>query len=178
MANTVVNTSASRSRVALWSFAAALLLLPLVAMQFTQEVNWTLADFLVFGTMLVIACGAYELATRASGNKTYRIAAGVAVATAFILVWANLAVGIIGTAGNAANLMYAGVLAVGVIGALIARFQAHGMARALVATAVAQLLVAVIAVLAGLGYTFIVTAFFVALWLTSAWMFGKATEKD
>lgn len=178
MANTVVNTSASRSRVALWSFAAALLLLPLVAMQFTQEVNWTLADFLVFGTMLVIACGAYELATRASGNKAYRIAAGVAVATAFILVWVNLAVGIIGTEGNPANLMYGGVIAVGGIGALIARFQARGMARALVATAVAQALVAVIAVVAGLGYTLVVTAFFVALWLTSAWQFGKAAQTD
>jgi len=42
-------------------------------------------------------------------------------------------------------LMYIGVLAVGIIGALIARFQPHGMARALFATALAQMLVAVIA---------------------------------
>ena len=41
----------------LWLFAAALLLAPLVAMQFTDEVNWTLSDFLAFGLMLTVALG-------------------------------------------------------------------------------------------------------------------------
>jgi hypothetical protein len=49
----------------------------------------------------------------------------------------NLAVGIIGSEDNPANLMYGGVLAVGIIGAIIARFEPHGMARALVATTLA-----------------------------------------
>jgi hypothetical protein len=178
MTESVDNTDENRRRAVLWGAAALLLLFPLVAMQFSDEVNWTPADFLVFGTMLVCACGAYELATRASANKTYRIAAGVAVATAFILVWANLAVGIIGAAGNPANLMYAGVLAVGLIGASIARLQPRGMARALLATAIAQALVDVIAVVSGLGHTFMVTGFFVALWLASAWLFAKAGQPD
>jgi hypothetical protein len=93
--------------------------------------------------MLAVACGTYELAARMTGNSAYRAAVGVAVAAAFILVWMNLAVGIIGTEDNPANLMYGGVLAVGIIGALIARFQPDGMARALFATALAQALVAV-----------------------------------
>jgi hypothetical protein len=109
-----------------------------------------------------------------TGNNAYRAAGGVALAAAFILVWMNLAVGIIGNEDNPANLMYGGVLAVGIIGAVIARFQPHGMARALVATALAQALAAVIALIAGLGYTFILTGFFVALWLISAWLFRKA----
>ena len=70
----------------------------------------------------------------------------------------NLAVGIIGTEDNPANLMYGGVLAVGIVGAIIARFQPHGMARALVATALAQALVAVIALIAGLGFAGPITA--------------------
>ena len=64
------------------------------------------------------------------------------------------------------------------IGAIIARFQPHGMALALVATAVAQTLVAVIVLIAGLGYSFVVTGIFVALWLISAWLFRKSGEEE
>jgi hypothetical protein len=159
--------------MAVWGTAALLLLLPLVAMQFTDEMAWDLADFALLGVMLVVACGTFELAARMTGNNAYRAAVGVALAAAFILVWMNLAVGIIGTEENPANLMYGGVLAVGIIGAVIARFRPHGMARALVATALAQALVAVIAPGAGLD-TFVLTGLFVGLWLLSAWLFRKA----
>jgi hypothetical protein len=168
----------SRWRIAVWGTAALILLLPLLAMQFTEEVAWDLADFAIFGAMLFVACGTYELAARVTGNTAYRAAVGVALAAAFILVWMNLAVGIIGNEDNPANLMYGGVLAVGIMGAIIARFQPHGMARALVGTALAQALVAVIALIAGLGYTLILTGFFVALWLTSARLFRKAAREQ
>lgn len=88
----------------------------------------------------------------------------------------NLAVGIIGNEDNPANLMYGGVLAVAAIGAVVAGFRPRGMARALAATALAQALVALIAMIAGLGYTFILTGFFVALWLTSARLFRRAAR--
>src|SRR5215207_8090655 len=84
-------------RIALWGTTALVLLLPLFAMQFTEEVAWDLADFAIFGAMLVGACGTYQLAARVTGNSAYRAAVGVALAAAFILVWMNLAVGIIGT---------------------------------------------------------------------------------
>lgn len=88
-----------------WSGAPRrfLLLLPLVAMQFTEEVNWGAVDFIAFGAMLLAACGAYELATRLSGNSNYRAAFGLAVAASFVLVWINFAVGIIGRGNNAAK---------------------------------------------------------------------------
>ena len=170
----------------MWGTAAFLLMLPLVAMQFTDEVNWDETDFAVFGTMLAVACGTCEIAARTTGNTAYRDAVFVAAAAAFILVWMNLAVGIIGTEDNPANLMYGGVLAIGIIGAIIARFQPHGMARALVATALAQALVGVIALIAGLGSTapsfpeaiVFLTGFFAALWLISAWLFRKATREQ
>lgn len=163
-----------RWRIAAWGMAALMLLLPLVAMQFTDEVNWSVADFAVFGAMLAAAGGAFELAARMTRNAPYRTAVGVALAAAFLLVWANGAVGIIGSEDNPANLMFGGVLAVGLAGAAVARFRPRGMARALVATAVAQALVAVIAAVAGLGYIFVATAFFGALWLASAWLFRRA----
>ncbi len=89
----------------------------------------------------------------------------------------SLAVGIIGAEGDPANLMYGGVLAVGVFGAFIAHLQPRGMARALFAMALAQALVAVI-----LGkYPDEVNAvtlngFFVALFVGSAWLFQKAAR--
>lgn len=153
---------------------ACILLVPLLAMQFTSEVAWNLADFVVAGILLFGAGLTYELIARKADRFAYRIAVGIAVAAALLLIWINLAVGIIGDEGNPANLMYIGVLAVGIIGAVVARFQPRGMAHALVATAIAQCLVALIALFTGLGYTIVVTAIFVTLWLLSAWLFRKS----
>jgi hypothetical protein len=127
---------------------ALILLLPLLAMQFTEEVAWTLFDFAFAGILLFSTGLAYELTARKGGTAAYRAAVGVALAAALLLVWVNGAVGIIGSEDNPANLMYLGVLAVGMIGAFIARLEPHGMARALFATALAQALVAVIALIA------------------------------
>ncbi|MFU0504875.1 hypothetical protein [Pseudaminobacter sp. NGMCC 1.201702] len=176
----------SHWRIAVSGIALLLLLLPLIAMQFTDEVNWDEIDFLVAGAMLAVAFGSFELAARKTGSMRYRAAVGLAIAAAFILVWLNLAVGIIGTEDNPANLMYGGVLAVGIIGAAIARFRPHGMARALIATALAQALVGVIALIAGFGSDapsfpeaiVFLTGFFAALWLISAWLFRKAAQEQ
>ncbi len=175
-----------RWRITPWAFAALLLLLPLVAMQFTDEMVWDETDFSVFGAMLAGACGAWELAARMTGSTAYRAAVAVALAAAFILVWMNLAVGIIGSEDNPANLMFFGVLAVAMVGAILARFQPHGMARALVATALAQTLAGAIALIAGWGSTganwpqviVVLTTFFAALWLGSAWLFRKAAGEQ
>jgi hypothetical protein len=155
---------------------AVILLLPLLAMQFTDEVVWDLADFVVAGVLLLGAGLTYELVARKGGTLAYRAAIGVAVATALILVWMNLAVGLIGNEENPANLMYVGVLAVGVIGAVITRLQPNGMARALFATAIAQVSVGVIALVAGLGFTLILNGFFAALWVGSAMLFRRAAN--
>lgn len=163
-------------RIAMWGGAAALLLLPYAAMQFTDEVAWDLADFIIFGVMLAGACVTLEVAARMTGNSAYRAAAGVAVGTAFLLVWMNLAVGLIGSEDNPANLMYAGVLAVPVIGGCIVRFRAMGMAVALIATAIAQVVVVVIALAEGWGEALVLTAVFVALWLASAALFRRSAQ--
>ena len=135
-------------------------------------------DFIFLAILLVGVGGAYELAARMTGNRAYRVAVGVALAAAFILVCLNLAVGIIGNEDNPANWMYGGVLAVGIIGPVIARFRPHGMARALSATALAQVLVAVVALIARLGFTGPITVFFAGLWLISAWLFRKAARQQ
>lgn len=168
-----------RWRIAIWGTAAFLLLLPLVAMQFTDEVDWDETDFIVIGAMLFAACGTVEMAARLSRNTAYRAAVGVAVVAAFLLIWINLAVGIIGNENNPANLMFGGVLVVGVIGAYIARFQPYGMARALVATAIAQASIGVIALIASWRLeAVLLPGCFAILWLVSAGLFWKAAREQ
>ena len=167
--------------------AAFILSVPLIAMRFTDEVAWDRFDFAVAWFVLVSAGLMYKFATRNAPSLMYRVAVGVAVATALILVWMNLAVGLIGSEDNPANLMYGGVLAVGLIGAVIGRFRPHGMARALFATALAQALVPVIALivwkppasstdaLLGILGVFAVNALFVALFILSGLLFRRAS---
>jgi len=178
----MVTISEGRVRPRLWVGAIALLLLPLVAMQFTDQVAWGPSDFLVFGAMLLGAVGSYELLTKRGAPPAGHVAAGIAIAAAFLLAWVNLAVGFIGDEGNPANLLFAGVLAVAAGGAVIARFRPGGMARAMLATAVAQALVAAIALTGAVGPVavrdlLLGTAFFTVLWLASAWLFHRATRQ-
>ena len=169
----------NRWRPVIWGGAAFLLSLPLLAMQFFPAggVNWTLADFVVMGAMLSIACGAYELVAWLSGNTAYRAAAGVAILAGFLTVWVNLAVGMIGSEDNPYNLLFVGVLAVALAGALVARLRAGGMARAMGAAACAQALVATVALVAGRdprGAVF--SLLFAAPWLAAALLFRKAAR--
>ena len=157
---------------------AFILLLPLLAVQITDAVVWDLADFAVGGVLLFGAGLTYELVASKGGTIAYRAAIGVAVATALILVWMNLAVGLIGNEENPANLMYGGVLAVGLFGAIIARLHPQRMAGVLFATAAAQMLVGVIALIAGLGFTLILNGFFAALWVGSALLFRRAAREQ
>jgi hypothetical protein len=117
-------------------------------------------------------------------RNAYRAAVGIALTAAFILVWSSLGLGIIGADGDPANLMYFGVLAVGIVGALVARFRPHGMARALFATALAQSLVAAIALVLGLGLPWsppvellALNGFFVALFVGSALLFRHSARE-
>jgi hypothetical protein len=172
-------------RLAIWAaVVAAILTIPVIAMRVSDAWNWDLFDFIFAAVVLFGAALAYELVASRGGTAAYRIAVGVSVVTALLLVWINAAVGIIGD-DEAYNLMYFGVLAIGMAGALAARFQPQGMARALFAMAVAQMLVPLI-VLAmprfrdvlweppGIAGVFILNAVFAALWLGSAWLFRKA----
>ena len=107
------------ARIAL--VTACILLLPGLAMLTTDQLVWTLVDFIVAGALLLGAGLTYELIASRTGDTAYRVAIGLAVGAALVLVWVNLAVGLTGSANDLADLMYAGVLAVGVIGAIVAR---------------------------------------------------------
>ena len=119
-----------------------------------------------------------------AGRTPYRWAIAVAIAASLFLAWLSLGVGIIGQDGDPANVMYFGVIAVGIIGAIVARFRSSGMARALMAMALAQALVAAIALIKGLGMPWsgpaeivILNGLFIALFGGSAWLFRRAARE-
>lgn len=120
-----------------------------------------------------------------TGKVAYRSALGVALAAALFLVWLILALGLIGAEGDPADLMYGGVLAIGIGGAIVARFQPRGMALALSATALAQALVAVIALVAGkhraeatsVAELLGLNGMFVVLFAGAAWLFRRAAQR-
>ncbi len=74
-----------------------LLLIPFIAMQFTDEVVWTGLDFAVMGILLLSTGLMCELAMRKVKKIKYRIVLFIAILGAFVLIWAELAVGIFGT---------------------------------------------------------------------------------
>ncbi len=171
-------------RPILWSIPVALLLLPAVAMRFTDEVDWNAFDF-IFATVMFGSVGlVVELTVRSSRSIAFRAAVALALAAAFLIIWINGAVGIIGDEDNPANLMFGAVLAVALLGSLAALFRAPGMAIAMFAAAVAQLAVGVIALVGGMAegpaapYDVIgSTGFLGGMWLVSGLLFRKAARE-
>lgn len=74
-----------------------LLLVPLIAMQFTDEVKWTLFDFIAAAILLLGAGLAFEWTLRKIKTTKSRIVVGIVLFIVFFLIWAELAVGIFGT---------------------------------------------------------------------------------
>jgi hypothetical protein len=166
-----------------WGGAAALLALPFIAMQFTRDVVWTLSDFVAFGVMLLMIGIPLELAVRTSRNWSYRGGALLALVGMFLTIWANLAVGIVGSEGNPANMWFFGALLVGIVGSGIARFRPNGMAIAMVATAASMGVAFAIAVMGPTDEPNVShwlelagTSVFAALFLGSAALFRKAAR--
>lgn len=113
-------------RVAL--VALGLLMVPLVASRVVDGWNWGPGAF-VFTYVLFFATGmAYALIARKMNLWAYKAAAGLALAAGFILGWAAMVH--MSETENPLNLVYFGVLAVGAVGAGLARLEARGMARA------------------------------------------------
>lgn len=71
-----------------------LLLIPLIAMQFTAEVNWTLSDFIIAGILMLGTGLLCELVLRKVNKTSLRIGICVAILAIFLMIWAELAVGI------------------------------------------------------------------------------------
>lgn len=171
--------TARRWRRGVWGSAAALALVPVLLQLTSSEMAWSAGDFLAFALLLGAAGGLCELAarfTRGIGNLHYRAAVGVAVATAFLVVWVNAAVGFVGEPDHPANLMFVGIPALGFIAAFLLRGSARGMAACLLAMALAQGLAGGVAAVNGWQLPLAATLGFAGLWLLSAALFAWASR--
>lgn len=172
-----------RLRVIGWSLVAILLLLPAIAMQFTDEVQWTAGDFL-FAAVLLGGTGLLvELVVRRSGDIAYRAGALVALLGIFLLGWSNAAVGFVGSGANVANILYMALIGLAFVLGCVVLFRARGMVGVMVTVAVAQALITVVAFAQGLvraEETTVIVAingFFIALWTAAALLFKKAADR-
>src|SRR5688500_3795360 len=100
-----------------WGGAALLLLLPLVA-----GAPWTLADFIFAAVMFSLVGFGIEFAVRRR-NSAYTMGAGAAIAAAFLQIWFTGAVGIIGNEQDDVNVLFLGVVMVGLLGSVGAMFR-------------------------------------------------------
>ena len=162
-------------RPLVWGGAAFAWLVPLAAKLLIADMLWTPFDFIVWGVMLLVAAGLCEIGLRLSGQLAYRAGMVVAVGTSFLIVWSNLAVGIIGDEDNPLNQMFFGVIFIPIVGAFLTRFRARGMAMTMAVTAAAQLATAFVA-LAHEHFVFIIVGVFALGWLLSAWLFREAAR--
>jgi hypothetical protein len=122
--------------------ALAVLMVPLVASRVVKGWNWSAGTF-VFVYVLFFATGmVYVVIARKMGVWSYKAAVGVALVTGFGLAWSNMVH--VADSENPANLVYYSVLAVGIVGALLARLEARGLARTLFAMAATLALIAVL----------------------------------
>jgi hypothetical protein len=162
-------------RIVGWGTVAALLLAPLVAMQFTSEVDWDETDFIVMGFIFGSLGLALEFMISRSDSIAYRIASGIAILAAFLLIWANLAVGMIGSENNPNNLLFGGVLAIALAGSIAARFRPTGMALVTAAAGVTQIAIAVGGIATDPRGAFS-SSVLGGLWLLAALLFRKSAE--
>lgn len=157
------------------------LLIPLFGNTFIEGWNWSPGDFVFAWVVLAIATFVYKLmATSKSATLAYRIAAALAVLAGFLIFWFTAAVQIIGDE-NPGNILYGGVILTGLIGVGLARFQARGLACAAFATAVATLLVPVVAFIfwpadfsPGVPQVFMLNGFFALMFVVSGLLFRHA----
>lgn len=172
-------------RVLRWGIAAVLLLTPAVMMQVSDEWNWGPASFVLAGVMICGPILVYERTARLWPSLAYRGGVAMALIVSFLLIWINLAVGIVGE-DNPVNLSFFLLVFTSAVGAFAARFQPDGMARAMLGTAAVQMLLAIAIATApstqrepgGAVGVLVLCGFFAGLWLISAALFHKASKAE
>ena len=177
-----------KSRLFVWTLVITLILSIFLAMQFqpfTDEVQ--LDEAVAYVILLLVFGGIYELwQWLKARNKTYHIAFGVGSFGLLFLGWVSGSVGIIGSENNPVNLMYWAVPFVILVGSFISLLKNRGMMYTLFTAAVVQASVPVVALIispevswgnAGIMGVFVVNTFFVMLFVASALLFRRVTNK-
>jgi hypothetical protein len=151
-------------RVAGWGTLATLLALPAIL-----RFPWTASDFLIMGLLLGSVGLGIEFLVRQSGSTFVRLGAISAVLTAFLTIWVNLAVGMIGD-GEPYNLLFLIPLALVLVGGVMVRLRPESMVKLALLAAALQVAIG----LGGYGMDprgAILSAMFGLFWLFTAALF-------
>lgn len=165
-------------RIAGWSAIAALLALPAIAMRFTDEVQWTAGDFL-FAAILLIALGiGLEVSVRLARSRAHMAGLAIAALTGFLTMWANAAVGFIGSEDAPVNTGFFLLVVLALIASLIARLRPAPMRWITGIVAVGQIALGLLALatMPGHAVEWGVLAFFALLWGSASFCFARAAR--
>lgn len=166
----------------------AVLCIPLIAMQFSDQVQWSVSDFIIMGLVLSAVGLMYEFIARKSSNWPYRIAFGLSLAGIFLLFWVNAAVGIVGNENQPINLLFGLVILWVIGGAVIVRYRSSGMSLILFGASLIQFLIPIIGWLIwpapntswspGVAQVFMLNAFWVILFSFAGLLFRRTTQPN
>ncbi|MEY2776765.1 MAG: hypothetical protein RLY30_863 [Pseudomonadota bacterium] len=142
--------------------------------------NWGIWDFLVFAGMLGLSWAGIRRVRQKPRPRPYTAAWASVIASLFFLVWANLAVGVIGSEDNPVNLLLFLPYVLVLISAYRGRGQPAVLARAAAWAAGMQLLLGVLAWSLGWEsrpFIWVFTGIYVLSWLFAAWAFGRCSTE-
>lgn len=171
-------------RLAAWSAAAGIMLLPITVQLTNGPFGWSFGDFVGIGLTLLSGAAIFDLAARRSPNFAYLAGAGAALAAGFGLVVVNGAVGLVGSEDEIHNAYFFAVPAAALLGSLIAAGRPMPMALAMLAAAVTHIAVSTTLLIDANGVSdgnpqmeVIGLSIFAMLWLASAWLFRIASKQ-
>ena len=167
-----------------WGTALVLLAAPFIAMRLDAEgVDWSAGDFIFAGLLFAIVGGLLELAVSKVQSRWYRAGVAAALLANLLVIWSNLAVGIVGSEHQPSNRLFFLALLAGIAVAAVGRFRATGMARAMMASALSLMIAFAIASAGASDEPFVEhrvefagTSILAALFLSSAWLFRRAAR--
>lgn len=165
-------------RIARWSLALVLLLIPIVMNQISDEWRWELRGFILVGVVIGGVGLLYELAERASGNWGYRAGMAIVLVTPVLTMWTT----IVRDDGDGVGFIM--LVLAAIAGAFTAWFRPAGMARAALGLAVMQALLGLLIVTApstasqpdGGSRAVAFCSVFTILWLAAAALFYVAAK--
>lgn len=162
-------------RVAGWGSLMALLLLPALAMRLTTDVTWTASDFVFAAILLGFAGAVVELAVRFARPGASRTGYFVAGAAAFLTLWSNAAIGIIGDE-DAVNVYFYLMVGASMLAGAIVLFRPAPMRWITASLAIGQYAVGIAALnmMPGHPVEWGVITVFALMWLIATWCFHQA----
>ena len=170
-------------RVAAWSAAAGLTLLPMAVQLTYGHFGWSFFDFVGIGMILLSGCTIFDLIARRAPNFAYLAGAGAALAAGFGLVVVNGAVGLVGSEDEAHNVYFYAAPLFAILGSIFAGGQPMPMAKAMLAAAGVHIAVSTVLLIDANGVSdgnpqveVIGLSIFALLWLGSAWLFRVSSK--